>query len=290
MFSAKPSLGFMLLSGSLVTAGIGAALGLAISYLQEAQLKRREIVSDFSTKTTAFTQRVTPEMMASLSLATPDGSESAPGSVPAEFRNLLQQLNYTLTEDPEARLTAYHRTGGEPPLQRIADITLGDFVAPEEDAYLNHLTTEVLSRNHVVIEGFPGDDTPLSGASTGVRSLLGTGNPQPLGAAFPIVVEGETFFIVIQSRVHPRILAFTRVMELRHFLPLIGIAPLFASLIFMGSWFTRRLQGLAQGMNTVTEGRFDYRLREAGPPEIEKVHASFNAMAESLRKTTDQFH
>ena len=79
-------------------------------------------------------------------------------------------------------------------------------------------------------------------------------------------------------------------MELRHFLPLLGIVPLFASLIFMGSWFTRRFQGLAQGMNTVTEGRYDYRLRESGPPEIERVHASFNAMAESLRKTTDQFH
>ena len=54
MFSAKPSLGFMLLTGSLVTAGIGAALGLGISFLQETQQKRREILSDFSAKSAAF--------------------------------------------------------------------------------------------------------------------------------------------------------------------------------------------------------------------------------------------
>lgn len=292
MFSVKPSLGFMLLSGSLVTAGIGVALGLGISYLQETQLKRREIVSDFSTKTATFSQRVTPEMMAALSLAPQPAETEEEGavSIPEEVNTLLHQLNYTLGDEPQARLTVFHRTGGEPPLERTADFSKGFSDSEEEEAYLNHLTTEVLSRNYAVIEGFPGDGTTLSGASTGMRSLLGTGTPHTLGAAFPTVIEGETFFLVIQSRVHPALLSFTRVMELRHFLPLLGIAPLFASLIFMGSWFTRRLQGLAQGMNTVTEGRYDYRLREAGPPEIEKVHASFNAMAESLRKTTDQFH
>jgi signal transduction histidine kinase/CheY-like chemotaxis protein len=290
MFSAKPSLGFMLLSGSLVTAGIGAALGLGISYLQEAQQERRELVSDFSTKTATFAHRVNPEMMAALSLATDEDPAKAGSSIPFEVRTLLHQLNYSLTDDSEARLAVYHKSAGDPPPQRIANVSFGDFENPEDEASLNLLTTEVLSKNHAIIQGFPGDGETLSGASTGLRSILGTGSPQTLGAAFPTEIEGETFFIVVQSRVHPHMLSFTRVMELRHFLPLLGIAPLFASLIFMGSWFTRRLQGLAQGMNTVTEGRFDYRLREAGPPEIEKVHASFNAMAESLRKTTDQFH
>jgi len=173
-------------------------------------------------------------------------------SIPEEVNTLLHQLNYPLGDEPQARLTVFHRTGGEPPLERTADFSKGFSDSEEEEAYLNHLTTEVLSRNYAVIEGFPGDGTTLSGASTGVRSLLGTGTPHTLGAAFPTVIEGETFFLVIQSRVHPALLSFTRVMELRHFLPLLGIAPLFASLIFMGSWFTRRLQGLAQGMNTVT--------------------------------------
>lgn len=41
-------------------------------------------------------------------------------------------------------------------------------------------------------------------------------------------------------------------------------------------------------MKTVSEGRYDYRLKEAGPPEIERIQASFNLMAESLRRTTSQ--
>jgi len=282
MFSVKPSLGFMLLTGSLVTAGVGAALGLGISYVQEVQLNRREIVADFSNKSAAFSQKLTPESIAEISLG---GDET-----PDEIRTFLYRINYTFTETAESRVTIYHQTGGEPPLERLYDRALGEFPAPEDDTFLNHLTTEVLSLNQSVVEGFPGDETTLSGASSGLRSILGTGSPRTIGAAFPVVIAEEPFFVVTQARVNPRLLAFTRVMELRHFLPLLGIIPLFASLIFMGSWFTRRLQGLARGMHTVTEGRFDYRLKESGPPEIEKVHASFNAMAESLRKTTDQFH
>jgi len=290
MFSAKLSLGFILLSGSLMIAGICAAMGLGISYLQEVQQERRELVSDFSTKSATFAHRANREMMTALSLATAEPPSQAGSALPFEVSTLLRQLNYTLTDDSDARLAVFLKSGGEPPLQRIANIASGDFENPKDEASLNFLTTEVLSKNHAIIEGFPEDSKTLSGASTGLRSILGKGSPQTLGAAFPTVIEGETFFIVVQSRVHPRKLSFTAVMGMRHFLPLLGIAPLFASLIFMGSWFTRRLRGLAQGMNTVMEGLYEYRLREAGPPEIENVHASFNAMAESLRKTTDQFH
>ncbi len=280
MFSVKPSLGFMLLVGSLVTAGAGAALGLGISYLQEVQLKRREIVADFSTKAAAFSQQITPETLAAVSLA---GDEP-----PKEIQAFLHRLNYTFAATPESRTTILHRTGGNPPLEELHDLSIGDFPSSDEDLFLAHLITETLARNHAVIVGFPGSEVAL-GAS-GLRSILGTGSPTTLGAGFPIVIAGQSILVIVQSKVDPRLLSFTQVMELRHFLPLIGIIPLFASLVFMGSWFTKRLQGLAQGMHTVTEGRYDYRLLESGPPEIEKVHASFNAMAESLRKTTDQFH
>ncbi len=281
MISVKPSLGFMLLVGSLVTAGAGAALGLGISYLQEVQLKRREIVSDFSTKAAAFSQQLAPDSLAAIPL-----EEDEP---PVEIRAFLQRLNYTFTGIPESRVTILHRTGGNPPLERLHDHFVGDFPPPDDDASLAGLVTEALARDHAVIAGFPGDEGTLSGA-TGIRSILGTGGPTTIGAGFPIVIAGESVLVIAQARVSPRLLSFTQVMELRHFLPLIGIVPLFASLIFMGAWFTKRLQGLAQGMRTVTEGRYDHRLKESGPPEIEKVHASFNAMAESLRRTTDQFH
>lgn len=282
MPSFKLSLGFVLLLGSLVTAGIGAGLGLGISYLQEVQSKRRNLVSEFSTKAAVFSQRLTPESIAEISL----GGKKNPDNV----RNLLHQLNYTSSGVGESRVTIFHKTDGQPPLERLFDRFLGEFPSPEEDTFLAYLSDQCQSENQAVIVGFPGDDSTLQGSASGLGSILGTGSDHVLGAAFPVVVSEQTFVVVTQARVNPKILSFSSVMELRHFLPLFGIVPLFASLIFMGSWFTKRLHGLAEGMNTVTEGRFDYRLIEAGPPEIEKVHACFNAMAESLRRTTDQFH
>lgn len=282
MRSVKPSLGFMLLVASLVTAALGAALGLGISYLQELQLERREILSDFSTKTAAFSQQLTPESIENIALS---GAE-----LPAEIKTFLHRLNFTYSDTPESRLTIFRKTSGNPPIITIFDHSISSFPEVGEDALLSELLTTAVAQNHTVIKGFTEDYKTLSGATNGIRAILGSGTSQTMGAAFPTLIGGESFFIVAQARVNPKLLSFTRVMELRHFLPLIGIIPLFASLIFMGSWFTRRLQGLAQGMNTVTEGRYDYRLKEAGPPEIEKIHACFNAMAESLRKTTDQFH
>ncbi len=282
MRSVKASLGFMLLVGSLATAAIGAALGLGISYLQEVQRTRQEIVSDFSAKAAAFSQRLTTESIASMAL----GDDEAP----EEVRGFLHRINRAWGDAPEARVTIFHKTRGNPPLERLFDHYMGEFPAAEDDDLLKHLTSETLSRNHAVVEGFPGDESGISGASTGLGTLLGTGTPPTIGAGFPVTVAGQSLYAIVQTRVSPRHLAFTQVMELRHFLPLLGIVPLLASLIFMGSWFTKRLEGLAGGMDTVTEGRYDYRLPEAGPPEIERVHASFNAMAESLRRTTDQFH
>jgi len=279
---AKPSLGFMLLIVSLLTAAIGAALGLGISYLQELQLARREILSDFSAKSAAFSQKLSPEAMGQIATGANEPTD--------EVRNFLHLLNYTYAEAGEARLTIFRKTGETPPIVRFSDHFLSEFPEPDDDALLGELISDVVAQNFSIIKGFSEDYKTISGASNGIRAILGSGTSQTLGGAFPTVIGGETYYFVAQARVNPELLSFTSVMQLRHFLPLIGIVPLFASLIFMGSWFTRRLQGLAQGMNTVTEGRYDYRLVEAGPPEIEKIHACFNAMAESLRKTTDQFH
>ncbi len=278
----KPSLGFMLLIVSLLTAAIGAALGLGISYLQEVQFARREILSDFSTKSAAFSQQLKPEAMARIPLSGDEPIE--------EIRSFLHRLNYTLSDTGESRLTIFRKTGGTPPIVRFSDHSLSEFPDPDDDTLLGELITDAVAQESGIVRGFDENYKTFSGASNGIRAILGSGGSHILGSAFPTVIGGESYYFVTQARVRPEMLSFTRVMQLRHFLPLIGIVPLFASLIFTGSWFTRRLNGLAQGMNTVTEGRYDYRLREAGPPEIEKIHACFNAMAESLRKTTDQFH
>ena len=279
---AKPSLGVILLVVSLLTVAIGASLGLGISYLQEFQLARREILSDFSTKSADFSQQLTTEDMANIATS---GNEPTD-----EVRSFLHRLNYTLSDSGESRITIFRKTGAAPPIVRISDHYLSEFPKPDRDALLGELISDAVAQNISIIRGFSEDFKTFTGASNGIRAILGSGTTQTLGGAFPAVIGGETYYLVTQARVNPEVLSFTSVMHLRHFLPLIGIIPLFTSLIFMGSWFTRRLQGLAQGMNTVTEGRYDFRLVEAGPPEIEKIHACFNSMAESLRKTTDQFH
>lgn len=281
MHFARPSLGFLLLLGSLCMAVVGAILGLSISYLQEVKLKRREIQSDFSMKAAGFAHQLDANFYAAISLAGEDES--------ADLRAFLHRLNYSLKEVPESRLTLFRKNDGEATYGRLFKLALSSFDSAEDEALLEKLVNDTIARQHAVIVGFPGEDGALSLAS-GLKSLLGTGSNTTLGAGFPITLANKPGLLVVQSRVSPRLLGFTQVMELRHFLPLIGIVPLFVSLIFLGSWFTRRLQGLAEGMNTVTEGRYDYRLKESGPPEIERVHASFNAMAESLRRTTDKFH
>ncbi len=288
MFSTKPSLGFMLLAVSLLMAVLGAALGLGISYLQEVKLERREILSDFSAKTAAFSQKLTPELLESLARA-----DEEP---PYEIRMFLDRLNYTLSETATSRVALFRKTSSEQnsEINKVYEFSsalesdVGEGSA--SDPRMAEILAQAGAESHPVIEGFSEDFKTISGASNGIRSILGSGSPQTLRAAFPVIIEGGTFYITVQAIVEPTLLSFTRVMEIRHFLPLIGIIPLLISLIYMGSWFTSRLHGLSQGMHTVTEGRFDYRLKESGPPEIEKVHASFNAMAESLRKTTDQFH
>jgi signal transduction histidine kinase/CheY-like chemotaxis protein len=279
---AKPSLGFILLVLSLLTAGIGASLGLGISYLRELQLARREILSDFSTKSAAFSRQLTAETLAKVPVG---GSEPID-----EVRNFLHQLNYTYSDSGEARLTIFRKTGQTPPIVRFSDHFLSDFPEPENDTLLGALISAAVAQNSSIVRGFGEDNTTFSGASRGIRVISGSGGTQTLGGAFPVVIGGETYYFVTQARVNPKIPGLTSLMPLRHFLPLIGIIPLFALLMFMRSRFTRRLQGLAQAMNTLNEGRYDYRLLEAGPPEMEKIHACFNSLAESLGKTTDQLH
>ena len=279
---SKPSLGFILLVLSSLTAVGGASLGLGLSYLQELQLAHREIRSDFSTKSAAFSQQLSPGAIGRIAVS---GSEPTD-----EVLNFLHQLNDAYSDSGESRITIFRKTGETPPLTLFSDHSLSEFTEPDDEALVAELIADAVAKNISIIKGFSEDDKTSSGASRQIRAILDATVPQTLGGAFPMVIDGETYYLVAQVRVNPELFSFARVMQLRHFLPLIGIVPLFASLVFMGSWFTRRLQGIARGLDTLNEGRYDYRLVEAGPREIERIHASFNSLAESLGKTTNQLH
>ncbi len=272
----------MLLTGSLATAGLGACMGLGISYLQESQSKREEIALDFEQKTDDFRRTLTPENLAELTLA----SEN----VPPWIVRYLDRLNYSFDSGPRARISIYDFVGNEAAPALFFQFALGENPPAPEDPFHQNLLAAIKSKESVAMVNFPGEAKSDATASIRVGSFFGKGPALPIGNALPVTIAEKTFFVISESRVSPKRFAFSELMGLRHFLPLLGIVPLFISLLYMSSWFTRKFQGLAKGMHTVTEGRYDYRLQESGPPEIERVHASFNAMAESLRKTTDQFH
>ena len=282
MFSRKPSLGFTLLIVSLLMAAVGAFLGLGITYYHEVQREKHYIINDFSSKISDFAQRLTAEQIAQLEADADDNS--------SDIGVFMSSINYTMSSDTKVRITIYLKRGENSRPHEIFRKASPEFDDTEDETKVPELLLESLVTNRPVIAGFSDEFSNVSSLTNELRSSVGNGKSTTLRGVIPTVVNGANVYTAVESQVTPQTFFLTNILELRHFFPLIGIIPLFASLMFMAWWFTRRFRGLAEGMNTVTEGRYDYRLVESGPPEIERVHTSFNQMAESLRKTTDQFH
>lgn len=73
-----------------------------------------------------------------------------------------------------------------------------------------------------------------------------------------------------------------------HWLSLLVLVPASLGMAMAGAMISRRFQSLNEGMRTVAEGRYDYRLNPKGNSDFRKVCASFNRMAEGLEKTDKQ--
>lgn len=281
MFSWKPSLGVTLVVASLLMAAIGAGLGLGVTYLHEAKNKRLILKSDFSSKCAEFAQRLTPKTVEKLAQETP----ASPGLA----HHFVGSLDYNLTAMGNAKVTILrHESDSESPREVYS--LQSDSFQEDLNFEVSKLLMESITSGRPVVWGFSEEVEDLSTATNSLKAAFGNGDPTYLRCAFPLTLYGDHAHLVVEAVVDPELFQVSQVLDLRHLFPLVGIVPLVFSLIFMGTWFTKRLQGLAEGMHTVAEGRYDYRLKEAGPPEIERIHSSFNLMAESLRKTTDQFH
>ncbi len=274
---SRPSLGFSLLCVSLTMAAAGACLGLAITYLYEFKNEKQNLSSDFSSKAGAFAQRLNPELTRRLI----ENDNSAIG----EVRNFIASLNYTISSHPDAKIAIYQKLEeSSSPIEIFA--TSSDGYTPDEPTAISEMLLDVISTNRPLVRTFSSEAVTNS-----LRASIGNANAKrTMRAVFPAVLNGTPTFFTIESKVSPDVLRLTSVLDLRHLLPLVGIIPLLIYLIFLGARFSKQLQGLTESMNTVTEGRYDYRMKENSPPEIAHIHESFNLMAESLRKTTDQFH
>lgn len=282
MRKRRPSLGFTLVCISLIMAGVGTCLGLVITYLHEVTNVTRNLNADFSSKTASFAQRLTPDAVASLETGSREVTEQVDG--------FLDSLNYVLSEHPSAEVRVFRKVSAVSSPELIYDTSSPGFESLDQTV-IPQMLLDSITTGHPIVRDIADESEKLVSTTNKLRASFGNPNAQPMSlrAVFPTRVGGQSVYVTAEAHVSPQILKLTSVIELRHLFPLAGIVPLLVFLIFLGNWFSRRLQALAQGMGTVTEGRFDYRLEESGPPEIEKVHASFNAMAESLRDTTDQF-
>ncbi len=283
MSSRKPSLGFTLVCVSLFMAAAGAILGLGITYIHEVQNEKRNLRSDFSSKAAELAQRLTPSLVKRLENEEPVAIE--------EMSDFLRSLNYTVSPVANARITIFRKKDQlSRPDQLFTTHSAG--FDNDDNTSIAEMLLDVITTGRPIIRGFSDDHEPLQEATGRLNASADRGQAKnaTMRAVFPAILNGEPTFLAAEAEVSPDILKITSILQLRHFFPLLGIIPLLASLIFMSTWFARRLKGLAKGMNTVAEGRYDFRLTEGGPPEIELIHSSFNIMAESLRNTTDQFH
>jgi len=277
----KPSLGFLLVCVSLFMAAVGGCIGLGFTYLHEVANTQRNLRADFSSKVAAFAQRITPAQIERLKAGDP--------AMKREIVDFIRSLNYTTNVAPEAQVTIFEaeRTGGAP---RTLYQEVSPLYTHDGTSALAEMLLDVMTTGRPLVRGWPSSDgSSASGAPYSGSTSTSSSRGATLRGVFPASLAGNSTFIAVESSVSPALLRFTSIVELRHLFPLLGIVPLLISLIFMGTWFSKRLQALAEGMKTVTEGRFDYRLKESGPPEIERIHVCFNLMAESLRRTTDQF-
>lgn len=279
----KPSLGFTLVCVSLFMAAVGAFLGLGITYINEVAIEKKNLTSDFSSKAAALAQRLTPNYVSKL-------ERNDPAAV-AEMTNLLTSINYTRSNEASSRITIYRKEDQFSRPDQIFTIQSPSF-SEESQTKIAEMLLDVITTERPIIRGFANESEPYHENAKRLRFSTGNQNESSttLRAVFPAIINGEHTYLAAEAEVSPDILTFTNILQLQHFFPLLGIIPLMASLIFMSAWFSNRFKGLAEGMNTVAEGRYDYRLKQGGPPEIERIHCSFNVMAESLRNTTDQFH
>jgi len=282
MSSRRPSLGFMLLFASLIMAAAGAVLGLGVTYLHEVKTAKRNLNERFYAVVAEFSREMSPNFLGKLEVENP--------AALAEVDSFLNNINYTLSDRPVARVKIFSidEAEGGPKTAFVQESTAYE---AEDEAMLPSMLLDVITTGRPLFRGFAGELEDLDAATNVLRASFGNSNAKSmtLRAVFPTQVGNERIYVAAESVVSTRILRLTSVLDLRHLFPLIGIVPLLISLIFMGAWFSQRLKGLSEGMKTVSEGRYDYRLKESGPPEIERIHASFNLMAESLRRTTSQF-
>jgi len=283
MSSLKPSLGVSLLAISLSLAALGAVVGLGMTYVQEVMSLRESVEKDFLGKVTRIGQSITDRVILI--------SETDPKLAEAELISKLPEFAYSDQILAKARieLVEFPKSGSAKIRISASSEDFEGNIQQKSSARSSLLASVNLSKSPDLL-GFLSEHRKISGVHDWLNLFLGREEPASLVLASPVSSStDDDYLIVVDTIIDSSVFSGTAILEQRHLLPLTGLIPLSFCLIFVGNWISRRLKGISEGMKTVTKGRYDYRLTDSGPPEIERVNASFNVMAESLQATTEEF-
>ncbi|MDF1815461.1 MAG: ATP-binding protein [Verrucomicrobiales bacterium] len=271
MFKKQPSLAIGLVSLSLLVTIIGTLIGLGMAYtyqLNEEQKDAETAVARMSTDLAGelLQSGSTGEKMVTLC----DRYFAALEKLPYPSTNLHI---FVIAKDNGAFPHLYAK--GLPALP-------ADSPPPLDKSYLAgfggmayHEGFEKVTSAIEAVGWFFGNKTPKKLLSVAPVTLK-EGRVTPMVVVFEVQLDKSTF-------------SGRRLLKGQHLWPLLPLLPMLGALIFISWWITQKLKGLSEGMHTVAKGRYDLRLGEKGPPEIEAVHNRFNQMAKSLQATSDSY-
>lgn len=269
MLKKQPSLAVGLVVVSLLVTLLGSVVGLGLAYVYQLEEAQSEIEETLSSSTVKLAREI---------LQSGATGERLEKLCSRHFKSLEElpypTLNKTVKVIAKDNGTFTHLfVESKPPR--------------EDDGALQIDKSYLASFGGMVHNaGFRPED------STGdnVATFFGTITPNKIMSVAPVTFsEGRVTPMVVVSEIQLSKKAFvgTALLRRQHFWPLLALLPMFGSLILISWWVSKRLQGLTDGMNTVAQGRYDLRLPETGPPEIEAIHTSFNRMAKSLQAAKD---
>jgi signal transduction histidine kinase/CheY-like chemotaxis protein len=272
MFKKQPSIALSLVAGSLLVTALGVVIGLGMAYVD--QLKGEQ------SKIEVFLESSTSELAREILQSSATGNQLE--ELCGRHFDHLDRTGFLMEEKA---VMVIGRVNGE--ISVIYHQSLPPLPAGSKP---------VIDKNYLAGFGgssyFEGFDK-VNSADVAVASFFGNKTPRKIHAICPVTItEGRVTPMVVISEIQFSKKAFVggNLLGGQHFWPLLAIFPMMTTLIFVSWWVTQRFKELTAGMQTVAQGRYDLRLAESGPPEIEAIHTSFNKMAKSLQATSDDYN
>ncbi len=279
MSSFRPSLIHFLVTISVIATVISGIVGLGFIYSQELHNEQLSLKHHFAEKVSQFASNIDGKAIQAMKSGSPEAKV-----ISTEF---LANLNRLTKPAGVSSLEFYSEAqSGMPPEKFFSDRS-GEI--REDQLGGLEMVESVSASGKTIISMLPLRKNFLSRFRSALQYAFGAAEGPVLSTAVQITTSDKPIYLKVDASYTPDVFTWGHILAKGHFLSLIGFLPLLLLLLLSAVWFSKRFQGLAEGMHTVTDGRFDYRLPDIGPPEVRKVHDSFNAMAESLRATTDQF-